>query len=398
MNPSPRKKVRTGHRIERAAKWLLFGFFRLFVYPRKLRFVERDSVQNILVIRQHNQLGDMLCVVPLLHALRKTYPKAKISLLARPLNAEILRGSPFLDEVIVYDKFKFFDSPVAVLSFGRDLRDRGFDLVLVPSTVSMSVTSDVLAFLTRCKRRIGPGSLNGKKNVTGFLYNHREHLDWRDEPWTHQAQRNLDIASILVLEKVRLQPAIGLADEELRHGRDLVNDRKGNAPIVIGFHPGAAKIPNRWDALNFAEIANRCAEIYGAHLVISAGPNDTEPLAQMKAHLDNDALIALNLPIREVASIIAACDLFVTNDTGIMHVAAAVGTTTLSLFGPTPPLEWAPPGSKHRFILGRNDDVQTITVDRVWENVMELAERELRNVNRTEDISHPAGTAGSNSN
>lgn len=352
--------------LEKSIKRLLFGFFRLFVHVRTVTTVPRNSVSNILVIRQHNQLGDMLCAVPLLRALRATFPAAHIALLARPLNSEILRGAPFLDEIIVYDKKKFLRSPFTVWRFGRALKRRKFDLAITPSTVSMSVTSDVLTFFSGATRRIGPATLSGKKNLTSYFYNVAVDLDWRKDPTRHQTLRNLDIASILVLDPVPLELEIGLADAERRRAAELIAAKSGGRDIVVGFHPGAAKIPNRWDALRFAEVANRCAEIYGAFIVITAGPDDDEPLREMTLNMPNACLVMQNEPIRDVAAMISCCDVYITNDTGMMHVSAGVGTPTLSLFGPTDPLQWAPLGNGHRFILGQGNSMDRIPVDKVW--------------------------------
>lgn len=376
--------------LEKWFKRALFGFFRLFVHVRTVSTVPRDSVRNILVVRQHNQLGDMLCAVPLLRALRATYPSAHIALLARPLNSEILRGAPYLDEIIVYDKAKFLRNPLQVWRFGRALKKRQFDLALTPSTVSMSVTSDVLTFFSGARRRIGPGAIDGKKNHTSYFYNVRAELDWRGDPTRHQTERNLDIASILVLESVSTELEIGLTGEERQRGAEAIARRQAEPGLVVGFHPGAAKPPNRWDALRFAELANRCAEIFGAFIVITAGPNDDEPLHEMTLNMPNACLVMHNEPIRQVAAVIANCDVYVSNDTGMMHVSAGVGTPTLSLFGPTDPLQWAPPGAGHRFILGAGGDVNTISTEKVWRVLLAMlreAERKRKSVEE-EEIAH----------
>lgn len=377
--------------LEKWFKRALFGFFRLFVHVRTVTTVPRDSVRNILVVRQHNQLGDMLCAVPLLRALRATYPGAHIALLARPLNSEILRGAPYLDEIIVYDKLKFLRNPLQVWRFGRALKQRQFDLALTPSTVSMSVTSDVLTFFSGARRRIGPGAIDGKKNHTSYFYNVRADLDWRGDPTRHQTERNLDIASILVLEAVSTELEIGLTGEERQRGAESIARRQAEPGLVVGFHPGAAKSPNRWDALRFAELANRCAEIFGAFIVITAGPDDDDPLHEMTLNMPNASLVMHNEPIRQVAAVIANCDVYVSNDTGMMHVSAGVGTPTLSLFGPTDPLQWAPPGATHRFILGAEGDVNTISTEKVWRVLLGMlreAERKRKSVEEEEVASH----------
>jgi ADP-heptose:LPS heptosyltransferase len=79
-----------------------------------------------------------------------------------------------------------------------------------------------------------------------------------------------------------------------------------------------------------------------------------------------------NEPLREVAAVISNCDVYVTNDTGMMHVSAGVGTPTLSLFGPTDPLQWAPPGDAHHFILGSAQNVNNIPTEKVWHVLLEM--------------------------
>ncbi len=359
-------------RLEKGAKRVIFSALRLMLPSRQRPAPGRGEVHRILVIRQHNQLGDMLCAVPLLRALRAAWPTAHIALLARPLNGEILTGATWLDEVIVYDKKAVFRGILPLLRFRRDLKSRRFDLVLVPSPVAMSVTSDMLAWISGARHRIGPASLQGKKNLTHYLFTIRQPLDWREDETVHQTQRNLDIAASLHVTPPSLELALGLSEQEIVAGREFLEVRRGSAPFVIGFHPGAAKIPNRWDALRFAEIANRCAEILGAAILITAGPNDEEPLREMTLNVPNDCIILQNEPIRFVASVVRHCDLFVTNDTGIMHVAAAAGAPTLSLFGPTDPLQWAPLGTSHRFILGKGGAMEAISVEKVWSVLNEM--------------------------
>lgn len=358
--------------IEKGVKYLLFSFFSLFIHSKKISSVDKTQIKSILVIRQHNQLGDMLCAVPLLHALRKTFPSAHIALLARPINSEILDGSPFVDEVLVYQKQKFWTSPFALLTFLHRMRKRNFDLELTPATVAMSVSSDVLAFLSKSKIRIGPNSLNGRRNVTRYMYNVRVDLAWKSNPLVHQTQRNLDTARVLSLESVPHEIYISLSEKEIENGKAILKPRTKKHPFTIGFHPGAAKISNRWDALRFAEVANRCAEILGAFIVVTAGPDDEEPLREMLLNMPNEHLVLKNESIRLAASVISQCRIFVTNDTGIMHVAAGVGTSVLSLFGPTDPLLWAPNGNHHRFIVGRNGKLDDVSAEKVWSVLNEI--------------------------
>lgn len=353
--------------VEKGLKLFLFGALSLFIHSRKIRAVDPAGVRSLLVIRQHNQLGDMLCVIPLLRALKATYPGVRIGVLARPLNGPILAGNPYIDDLFIFDKREFLRKPTAFLSFLHRIRKRRYDLAITPATVAMSVTSDLLALLSRARIRIGPASLNGKRNVTGYMYNVRVPLDWRNRDFVHQTERNLDIARLLELKEASRELEMGLTEEERAHGRSFVEASLKQHRLIVAFHPGAAKVQNRWDALRFAELANRCAEILGAFLVVSAGPDDAEPVREMLLNMPNEHLVTWGIPLRPLAGLLAHCDAVVTNDTGIMHVAAAAGAPVLSLFGPTDPLQWAPVGERHRFILGRDCRLEGITVEKVWE-------------------------------
>jgi ADP-heptose:LPS heptosyltransferase len=91
-------------------------------------------------------------------------------------------------------------------------------------------------------------------------------------------------------------------------------------------------------------------------------------------NVPNDYML-VRAPVRAAAAVLQRCAIYVTNDTGMMHVAAAVGTPTLSLFGPTDPLQWAPAGGRHRFILGSGQSVRSIAADKVWSVLMEMLDQ-----------------------
>lgn len=353
--------------IEKSLKFLLAKSFALFIHVKKNRRIDPEKIRSILIVRQHNQLGDMLCAVPLLRALRFSFPHAFIGVVARPLNAALLRHSAFVDEVFVYEKLHYWTSPFAMIRFLRRLRKKKFDLALTPATVATSVSSDVIAFLSKVRVRIGPNSLNGRKNPTAYLYHHRVDLDWREQILMHQTQRNLEIARVLEMQNYSDEVEITLTDSEIAEGRSVVAEPLRQGRLVIGFHCGAAKPQNRWDALRFADLANRCAEILGAFIVVSCGPDDEEPVREMLLNMPNEHLNTAGIQLRMTAAIFKHCDAIVSNDTGMMHVSAGVGTPTVSLFGPTDPLQWAPNGPLHRFVFSPNGRMDGISVDKVWQ-------------------------------
>jgi ADP-heptose:LPS heptosyltransferase len=340
------------------------------------RLIDPARVGNILIVRQHNQLGDMLCVVPLLRALRKKYGPSRMVLLASPVNYAVMRHHRLLDEVVNFDKRDFLkDGRLHLLrlrDFVQSLRSNRFDLAVVPSTVSMSLTSDLLAYLSGAVCRVGPGSLEGRKNKGRLLYTHPVDLGWENTPGRHQTLRNLDSCKDFSLGTPDLSLELTLLEEEKRKGSEEIIQVRAGARSVIAFHPGAGKLPNRWPTGSFRRVIEDLYESERASIVVVRGPMDDEPVEALVKSLRVPYYLIEKRSIRDVASLLSSVDLLVSNDTGIMHVGAAVGTRVLSLFGPTDPLQWAPLGERNRYLSGVGGDIAGISVESVVSSAREM--------------------------
>ena len=192
-------------------------------------------------------------------------------------------------------------------------------------------------------------------------------LDWRSDGRRHQARRNLDILTPLTLTTDDLSCVLGLLEEEKKEARQFLTSFRKKYSLLVGFHPGAGKIPNRWNADRFASVANRLHKEFNAGIVITSGPMDREPVAEMLSHLTCEYLLVERQSIRNVAAILDTLDLYVTNDTGTMHIAGAVSTSVLALFGPTDPLQWAPLNQKNHYIAAKDGDMNLILEGEVFD-------------------------------
>ena len=361
--------------LERRLKRLFIAILRLFAGTRPLTTFNPGSAPRILVIRQHNQLGDMLCVVPFLRALRATYPRCTLALLASPVNADVMLHNRFLDEVILYDKSEFIGTGghlYRFVGFLRRLRNRRFDVAVVPSTVSTSFTSDLLARLSGAALRVGAGSIDGQANPSAFFFTHPRNLDWRENPDRPQVERNIDIWPGTLRWTPDLSLELTLTKDETEYAKTLCRQWLTQWKGIIVYHPGAGKLSNRWPAERFAEAANWLSEKGGMFPVVTAGPMDEAEVRVMARSLRCRHYVVKNQPIRAVAAILQCALLVVTNDTGIMHVAAAAGTPVLALFGPTSPKQWAPRGDIHRYCRGDGGAIDRISVDEVLRNAREM--------------------------
>lgn len=362
--------------VERLLKKLLLTVLRAVFSSRRTPPVDPANFSRILVIRQHNQLGDMLCVTPLLRALKERFPGCHLSLMTSPVNHDVMLHNRALNEVLNFDKRIFLDNRglhvTALWRFIRSLRSRRFDLVLVPATVSTSVTSDLMAFLTGARVRIGAGSINGVPNPSSFFYTHERALAWTEGLHRHQTERNLDIADLLSLSSADLTLELVLTQEEKARGSTLIRTMSNGRRPVVAYHVGAGKKPNRWPAGKFVELIGTLSLETGAPSAIISGPMDDGPVHEVVSRLDTEYYLIEKQSIRAVASSLAAVDLLVSNDTGIMHVGAAVGIPVLSLFGPTDPTQWAPCGARNRYIASRSGDMNDITVAEVLQQARDM--------------------------
>jgi heptosyltransferase-2 len=343
--------------------------------------IRLENIENILIVRQHNQLGDMLCAVPLFAALRYRFPESKITLVASPINYEILFSdiNPYIDDVLVYRKSTLKE----LRKFYKKLRSKKYDLGVVPSTVSISRTSHFINYLSRAPLRVGVRSIDGKFNKTEFLLNVKSDFKW-EEKKMHQSERNLDVGRQLGIElpkEKKIRTEIKLSDEEKRFADEYIDDnfKNKNKPI-IAYHPGAGKIQNRWDVKKFTELIVLLHEEYNNYVLITSGSIDIEITDKLKNNLNKKEIqcfILDNTTIRKVAAVIKKSNLYVTNDTGTMHVGGYVNAKVLTLFGSTNGYEWAPERENVTYIQSPTDNVNDISVEEVFVKACKVLNKNL---------------------
>jgi len=341
--------------------------------------INPENVKNILIVRQHNQLGDMLCSVPLFAAIRKRFPKAHITLVASPINYEILFSdiNPFIDKVITYRKAPFKN----LIDFYRELKNHDYQIGIVPSTVSISRTSHFINFFSGAKVRVGVRSIDNKHNSVEYLLNVKADFKW-DSNKLHQVERNLDVGrqincDLTIAEKNEVM--IHLSSDELEFAKNFMGENFPDSDkLIISFHPGAGKIANRWRKENFTSLINMFYEKYGCYILITSGTIDKEITDSIKNDLkahDIDSVVLENTPIRKLGGVIKLTDLYITNDTGTMHVAGGVDANVISLFGPTHGYEWAPKGQNKICIQSQTNNINDISVEEVFNSSVELIDK-----------------------
>ena len=358
-----------------AAKNIVFRFI-YFLTKKILEVPENKSLEigkpgRILIVRQHNQFGDMLAGISLFRAVKETYPECSLILLASPENYYGLLKNKLIDTLFVFDKKKIYN-PYYFIKLLKLLREP-YDLVIVPVTVSISFTSNLIARFADAVTRIGPSSLNGKKNNSDFLFDRRVVIDWRKQPDSNVADRILDIVRPYGISTNNFHSEITYDKVDIDEAVKFISGLRSNQNgILIGLHVGAGKVSNRWSPQKYTDLINKSKRSYRAKFYLTGSSSDLEQINFVKSGILFDVGLFINKRISEVAALISLSDLFVTNDTGIMHVAGTTGTPQVSIFGPTNPFNWAPIGSNKLFIRKSEliDDISVEDVYRLCDNFL----------------------------
>lgn len=305
----------------------------------------KDEIKRILIVRT-DRIGDVLLSTPAIKALRDKFPPAYIAMVVRPYTAEIVRGNPFIDELIIYDKYGTEKSWLASFRFALRLKKKKFDLAVVLHPTNRM---HLITFFAGIKRRIG----FDKK--LGFLLSDRvKHAKQLGE--RHELEYSLDLVRYLGCEikDKRLFMPIS-QDSELwlealfKRLAIPLEDR------VLAVHPGASCRSKIWPAERFAQVCDRLIDKYGFKVIVLGAEKDKSIARSLIDNMRNPAInLAGQTSLSQLASLLKRAVLFISNDSGPVHLACAVETPVISIFGRNQkglsPLRWGPQGAKDRVV------------------------------------------------
>jgi heptosyltransferase-1 len=319
--------------------------------------------RNLLVI-DFGQMGDVMLSLPALAALRQRFPRARITVAVGKPGRQIVELTGSADEVLVVDRVALRDgfAPASLFRIAqivKEVRRRGFDFVVDLHSLS---ETNLLGYFSGAPHRLysrRPG------RSLDFLSNFRPAAPVEDRE-KHAVERYLDVLAPLHVGEVSRAPRLPLREEAARAVDQLFRKSKivSDAPLV-GLFPGAGNPSREWKLDRFAEIAERLARNDGLRTVVFLGPEERARSREIRAAFPSRATsVVEKLDIPQLACALARMSVLVSNDTGPVHVAAAVGTPVVVVVGRTTRDGYEPVGERHRVIYGR--DIDAITVEEVY--------------------------------
>lgn len=306
------------------------------------RRVRPRNPSRILLFRLE-RIGDLLMVLPAIADVRAAAPSARIDLVVGSWNAEIARAIPGVDRVLTLDpswlsRGSGGASLPALLTTARRWRTEQYDVAI---NFEPDVRSNLIAAMTGARWTAGYWSGGGGAVLDQALeYQPTEHT-------TDNARRL--VAAVFDVPPQTAQPTLDLPESSRREATALIGN--STRPLVAVHVPGGRPV-KQWDPDRFLTVARTLVETQGATIVLTGGRGDESLIEYMRAGLPADRVIdaAKASGLLAVGAILEQCDLMITGDTGPMHLAAAVGTPIVAVFGPSDPRRYRPRGPHDRII------------------------------------------------
>jgi heptosyltransferase-2 len=296
-------------------------------------------------------IGDTVMATPVLRALRRALPEARLVALMPPGHDELLRGAPWLDECIPLN-WRGLRGPVRV---GTALRSRNVQAVLL---LPNSFRSALGARLSGAHIRVGYD-----RDARGFLLTHRLPVRKQDRP-TPVVDYYIRLARYaLAAQAIDPRPELVITEDQHRAGDAALMGMQKPFVLLI---PGASKPEKRWPAGRFAAVADALAESHGFCAAVSGAPSETRIIQSVieSARAPVVDLLTRRLPLGALLAVIRRAAIVITNDTGPRHIAAALGTPTVALFGPTDHRWTTLPDARERLLLAEPFLPDTLIADR----------------------------------
>ncbi|MFO7870645.1 MAG: glycosyltransferase family 9 protein [Kiritimatiellia bacterium] len=311
-------------------------FLRAVTLPRKLTPpapFKPEELESVLFVRL-DRIGDMVLTTPMFQAVKNAFPDCTLQVLCAGYGAAVIENNPCIDRILALP-----DDRKSRREMLRTLRGQKPDLVIDPS-LDVNPASALLS------RRLSP------KYSIGFAVAGKETLHSLPCPAArenkHLTEHHEDLLQRLGCSARGTLPRIYLTDDEKTAAQALI-EKHGLKPkdTIVALHPGGHYASQRWFPDRFAAVADALIESPGVHILIFQGPGDSDDVAKIQKAMRGSPVVMPPMDFRSFMACLSMCDLLLCNNSGPLHIAAALGVPTVSTMGPTLARRWWPVGPNH---------------------------------------------------
>ena len=281
--------------------------------------IDKSKVKKILCIKPRG-IGDVVLSTIVIDNLKEHFPSATIDYLTEPFVKPALESNPNINKVITMGKTEF------PLKVALRVRKEKYNLIL---DLWSNPRSAQIAFLSGVKYRVGFG-YRGRK----YAYNIKATSGRGRE---HAAEHNLELLKALNVPIISKDIQYFVAEKDNSFAKDFIENNFQKNKKIVGIIPAGGWESKRCDAVKWVEICKAIADKYRSRFLILWGPGDEKDSEFIKSELPDLAVLAPQTTLQQMSALIKNCDFVLANDSGPMHISAALGVPTLGIFGPTSP-------------------------------------------------------------
>ena len=309
------------------------------------------NIESILFIRV-DRLGDMVLSTPAFRAIKAALPQARLTVMASPTNAPILKNNQDVDEVIVYDRSAGLHDRIKIIT---QLRSRRFSLAIDPYT-DYELKTAWLAYISRAAHRIGYAAFGRE-----FFFNCPAP---KIEGNKHFVDGALDLLKHISIPSKNRNPVIHLGVEEQAWAGQWLQENGFQSKKIVAIHPGAYYETQRWLPEYYAELIELICRQTQLDVILIGGAADVTVVDDIRSRVKRDICVCILNDLRKFFSILSQCKVLVCNNSGPLHCATALKIPTISFMGPTVIELWMPVGENHHVL--REDDLPCIGCNHGW--------------------------------
>lgn len=308
-----------------------------------------SKFKNILIV-DLLRIGDTVVTFPAIRAVRENLPEAHITLVASADLKSIVENQELADNIVYFDCGENGGNPFLIWKFSKTLPAHTYDLAIVLDT---RITSNLIAFCANAKRRIGYNY-----RCRGFLLTDRVKapLYWNRPMWeyidsikvSHEVESWLKLiekAGFLVKEQ---RPYIKESYKNQKWCESFLKEHNvAQTDTLVCIHPGS-NISYQWNSDRFAQVGDFIIEKLKAKVCVSGGPDDADLIKKIENNMHAKPIVSsYKMNLGQYAEVLRRADLLISVDTCATHIASAVNTSVIALFGPGDPKIWRPYGEEH---------------------------------------------------
>jgi len=328
--------------------------------------------QNILVIH-FGQMGDVILALPALQAIRAKFPQARITALLGKSSAMVARLVDVFDEEIIVDRVELRDgsklrSINKIRRIVKETRRRKFDFVIDLHSLS---ETNLLGFLSGARKRL---YANRENRSLDFLGKFPENPPTEDKS-KHISERYLDVLAPLGIENVDTFAHIAPRAENLEETRELFRSFGIKNETLVGLFPGAGHPSRRWSLENFARLAERLLKQKNCRVLVFLGPEEADLAEEIEQKFPPETIVLKPLKLLTFFAAVSKMRVFVSNDTGPMHLAAIAGASVVLILDERAPDTFLPLTKNLRVV--KSGEIGKISVDEVFQATGSFLDNEL---------------------